>query len=208
MKKFILSTIFIFTLFATMLFSACMAELKKNDTKTQYEHLTTNSTIGDLLNHPAFGGFAEQMLPFNNRSYNKNMMLSNISSLMVYHSHINQENLVATINRLIDDVNDGKQIFYDFYTDEEKAADPSKNDAGLFFYRGEIGKPFAVQCAGGAFSYVGSLHESMPHCVEINKHGYNAFAIKYRVGGEQIATEDLAAAISFIIENEMPMSLE
>ena len=169
--------------------------------KNKYEHLTQNSTIGDLLNHPAFAGFAEQMLPYDGRDYNEDMPLSNISSLMVYHSHVNPENSIAAINRLIDDVNSGYQVFYDFYTEEEKAADPSKKDTGLFFYRGEPGAPFAVQCAGGAFSYVGSLHESMPHCLEVNKHGYNAFAIKYRVGSEQKAAEDLAAAISFIIEH-------
>lgn len=173
----------------------------KKQINKEYKHLTTAMTISDLLTHPAFEGFAEHMLPYDGRSYNENMPLSEMSSLMVYHTHVNPENSVAAINRLIDDASEGKQIFYDFYTEEEKAADPSKVDTGLFFYRGEEGKPFAVQCAGGAFSYVGSLHESMPHCVEVNKHGYNAFAIKYRVGGEQYAAEDLAAAISFIIEN-------
>lgn len=166
-----------------------------------YEHLTVSSTIGDLLEHPAFEGFAEQMLPYDDRSYDESMPLSRMSSLMVYHSHVDPQNSVDAINRLIDDVNNGRQVFYDFYTEEEKSADPSKRDTGLFFYRGEEGAPFSVQCAGGAFAYVGSLHESMPHCVEVNKHGYNAFAIKYRVGGEQLAAEDLAAAISFIIEN-------
>ena len=180
---------------------SAISKWDKTNQKAHYEHLSTTSTIGDLLNHPAFAGFAEQMLPYDDRSYNENMALEDMSSLMVYHSRVNPENSVAAINRLIDDVNDGKQIFYDFYTEEEKAADPTKDNTGLFFYRGEAGKPFAVQCAGGAFAYVGSLHESMPHCVEVNKYGYNAFAIKYRVGGEQYASEDLAAAISFIIKN-------
>ena len=173
----------------------------KSGAGAEYEHLTTSSTIGDLLSHPAFSGFAEQILPWDGRSYDESMELSDMAYLMPYHSHVDPQNSVDALNRLIDDAAEGKQIFYDFYSDEEKAADPSKEDTGLFFYRGEPGKPFAVQCAGGGFSYVGSLHESMPHCVEVNKHGYNAFAIKYRVGGEQRAAEDLAAAISFIIQN-------
>lgn len=127
------------------------------------------------------------------------MKLSNMASLMPYHSHVNPQNSVDALNRLMDDVSSGKQVFYDFYTEEERAQDPSKEDTGLFFYRGEEGAPFAVQCEGGGFSYVGSLHESMSHCVEVNQHGYNAFAIKYRAGGGQYAAEDLAAAISFIL---------
>ena len=179
----------------------------KNKRVENEEHLTVNSTIGDLLNHPAFTGFAEQILPWDGRDYDESMKLSDMARLMPYHSHVNPQNSVDALNRLIDDVNSGKQVFYHFYSEEEKAADPSKEDTGLFFYRGEEGAPFAVQCAGGGFSYVGSLHESMPHCIEINKHGYNAFAIKYRTGGEEYAAEDLAAAISFILENAQELGV-
>ncbi len=172
-----------------------------NQQTASYEHITVQSTIGELLHHPAFAGFAKHILPWDGRSYDENMPLSQMARLMPYHSHVNPQNSVDALNRLIDDVNSGKQVFYDFYTEEEKAQDPSKEDTGLFFYRGEAGAPFAVQCAGGGFSHVGSLHESMPHCMAVNAHGYNAFAIKYRVGSEQEAAEDLAAAISFILEN-------
>jgi acetyl esterase/lipase len=38
--------------------------------------------------------------------------------------------------------------------------------------------------------------------VEINKRGYNAFVLRYRVGyGEAVATEDLATAISYVFRN-------
>ena len=36
---------------------------------------------------------------------------------------------------------------------------------------------------------------------EISKKGLNAFVIRYRIGSEQNATEDLAAAISYIFSN-------
>jgi len=49
---------------------------------------------------------------------------------------------------------------------------------------------------------VGSLHEGFPYAVEISNRGYNAFVLKYRVGrGGSEATEDLAAALSFIWRN-------
>jgi acetyl esterase/lipase len=49
---------------------------------------------------------------------------------------------------------------------------------------------------------VGSLHEGFPYAVEISKRGFNAFVLKYRVGqGGTLATQDLAAALSFIFRN-------
>ena len=53
--------------------------------------------------------------------------------------------------------------------------------------------------AGGGFYYVGSLHGSFPHAIELSKKGYNAFALKYRVGqGETVSSRDLIAAVRFI----------
>lgn len=94
----------------------------------------------------------------------------------------------------------GDAIFYNIYTDEEKAADPEKNDTGLFFFKGNSGEKFAVCNAGGGFAYVGAMQDSFPHALELSKKGYNAFALIYRPGA-QTACEDLARAISFIFEH-------
>jgi acetyl esterase/lipase len=91
----------------------------------------------------------------------------------------------------------GVRIFYDIYTDNEKAAEPDKRNTGLFFFRGNPGKQFAIVNAGGAFSFVGAMHDSFPHALELSKKGYNAFALIYRVGADT-ACEDLARAIAFI----------
>lgn len=70
----------------------------------------------------------------------------------------------------------------------------------MFYFKGEPGKPFAVCNAGGAFAFVGAMHDSFPHALELSKHGYNAFALIYRPGAHT-ACEDLARAISFIFAN-------
>lgn len=100
-------------------------------------------------------------------------------------------------------------MFYDIYTEAEKAADPAKRDTGLFFFRGREGAPFAVCNAGGAFAYVGAMQDSFPHALELSRRGYNAFALIYRPGA-QTACEDLARAISFIFANagELGVSTE
>lgn len=164
--------------------------------------LSAESTIGDLLNHPAFAEYATLLMPWDDRAYDETMRLREFGALLPYHSHVDPGSVVAGLNRMIDDVAKGRPVFYDIYTDAQKRADPSKEKTGLFFFRGKPGAPFAIVSPGGGFSYVGSVHEGFPYAAEISDKGYNVFALKYRVGrGGAIATQDLAAAISTIFRN-------
>ena len=109
--------------------------------------------------------------------------------------------VISSLNYMIEKVNSGKILFYNFYSEKEKQLNPAKAQAGLFFFRGKSRAPFAIVCPGGGFSYVGSLHEGFPLAQDISKNELNAFVIRYRTGSEQSATEDLAAAISYIFSN-------
>jgi acetyl esterase/lipase len=164
--------------------------------------LSANSSIRDILNHPAFSGFGRRIMPWDDRSYDENMPLAEIGSLLPYHTQVRPETVVGSLNRMIDDVGKGRTVFYDFYTEAQKRADPTKEHTGLFFLRGKQGAPFAVISPGGGFSYVGSVHEGFPYAAEVSSKGYNAFVLKYRAGeGGAVANQDLAAAISYIFEN-------
>jgi acetyl esterase/lipase len=162
---------------------------------------TTNDFIRDIVNHPAFKDFGNYILPRDDNTYYYDTPLNNVGSLMLYHNHVEPDIVVDAINHMIDEVSDSKTIFYDFYTNEQKQQGPNKRNTGLFFYRGNPDAPFAIVCPGGGFSYVGSLHEGFPLALEISKKGYNAFVIRYRIGSEQWAAEDLAAAIAYIFRN-------
>ena len=164
-------------------------------------HVNTNSSIRDVMNHPSFKGFGQFILPLDNRAYDGNMQLSRVGSLLPYHSQVEPEAVVDTINYMIDQVAEGKIMFKDFYTERQKQENPAKRNTGLFFFKGRPGAPFAIVCPGGGFSYVGSVHEGFPHATQLSKKGYNAFVLQYRVGGEQRACEDLAAAISYIFKH-------
>ena len=89
----------------------------------------------------------------------------------------------------------------------EKAADPAKADTGLFFFKGNPGERFAICNAGGGFAYVGAMHDSFPHALELSKKGYNAFALIYRPGWDT-AVEDLARAIGFIFEHAEELEVD
>ena len=145
-------------------------------------HLSVDDTVGDLLEHPAFAGFGRLLLPWDDRRYDTTMRLREIASLLPYHSHVDPGVVVSSLNRMIDDASAGRRVFHDFYTDAEKRAEPSRRNAGLFFFRGKPGAPFAVIAPGGGFAYVGGVHEGFPYAVEISSRGYNAFVLKYRAG--------------------------
>jgi acetyl esterase/lipase len=165
-------------------------------------HLSIDASIRDLLSLSAFAGFGHLILPWDDRAYDASMRLSNIGSLLPYHSHVNPGDVVAALNHMIDDASNGKRIFYDVYTGAQKQQQPARENTGLFFFRGKPGAPFGVISPGGGFSYVGSVHEGFPYAAAISKKGYNAFVLRYRAGvGGAIATQDLAAALSYIFRN-------
>jgi acetyl esterase/lipase len=172
------------------------------------ELLSPDTTIGDLLNHPAFAGFGRLLLPWDDRTYDSSLRLRNIDSLLPYHTHVDPRSVVNGLNHMIDDVSQGRRVFYDFYTPEQKDQERTRANTGLFFFRGKPGAPFAIISPGGGFSYVGSVHEGFPYAAAISKQGYNAFVLKYRAGaGGAVATRDLAAAISYVFRNATALAV-
>jgi acetyl esterase/lipase len=171
--------------------------------------LTADDRIRDLLSHPAFAGFAQLILPWDDRADDENTRLSDLGSLLPYHSHVDPEAVVSALNRMIDDVSNGKPVFFNFYTEAQKQEERTRANTGLFFFRGKRGAPFAVISPGGGFSYVASIHEGFPYAAQISAGGYNAFVLRYRAGhGSVVATRDLAAAISYVFRNANTLGVD
>ncbi len=99
------------------------------------------NTIGDILTHPAFAGFARRVLPWDDRSYDEGLPLGALGSLLPYHSHVDVAAAINGLNRLIADVASGGTVFYDLHTEAQKRAQPAKEHTGLFFFRGRPGAP-------------------------------------------------------------------
>ena len=155
---------------------------------------TAESSISSVINDPAFEDYGRLLFP-TGTSYRRGDRLGNLS--LTWYNYIDPDKTVEIVNTLKQRALAGETIFYDIYSDAEKAADPAKKDTGLFFFRGDPGAKFAICNAGGGFAYVGAMHDSFPHALELSKKGYNAFALIYRPGA-QTACEDLARAIAFI----------
>lgn len=165
---------------------------------------TVDTPISDVIADPVFGDYGRLIFPVDTGYYSGDTLGS---LRLTWYSNIDPDKTVEITNYMKEHVGLGDTIFYDIYSEEEKAADPAKEDTGLFFFKGNPGEKFAVCNAGGGFAYVGAMHDSFPHALELSKQGYNAFALIYRPGA-QTACEDLARAISFIFEHAEELEVD
>lgn len=165
----------------------------------QTDSFTENTTVAEVKANVAFGDFGRLLFPVD-RTVSDDMTLKDVSSSSTYtwYNYIKPEKTVEIVNYLKNAAESGQQIFYNIYTEDEMQADSSLRDTGLFFFKGEDNAKFAVCNAGGGFAYVGAMHDSFPHALELSKMGYNAFALIYRPDAPY---DDLARAIEFIHDN-------
>lgn len=146
---------------------------------------TAETRIEDVRNDPVFGEYGRLIFPVDGGC----MSGETLGELgLTWYRNIDPAATVEITNDFRERAESGETIFYNIYKEEEKAADPAKEDTGLFFFKGTPGERFA---------YVGAMQDSFPHALELSKRGCSAFALIYRPGA-QTACEDLARAISFI----------
>ena len=160
---------------------------------------TEDTKVRDVIGDTVFGEYGRLIFPAG-RWISGSLTLKNVGNILPWYSYVSPGRTVEIANYLRGQAASGEPVFYDIYTEKEKAADPAKEDTGLFFFRGDPGEKFAITNAGGGFVYVAAMHDSFPHALELSKKGYNAFALIYRPDA-QSACEDLARAIAFIHEN-------
>ncbi len=179
---------------------------KQGETVSENAYFTEDSTVGEVLADSAFGDFGRLLFPAD-RSVPENATLSEVSSENVYvwYSGIQPKKTVEIVNFLKTRAESGEQIFFPIYSDKEIQADASKADTGLFYFGGRKGNPFAIMNAGGGFMYVGAMHDSFPHALEVSKKGYNAFALIYR---SDEAYEDLARAVTYLYDHAKELEIQ
>lgn len=176
------------------------------DTKIQEGPYTEDTKVTDVINDEVFDGYGRLIFPVD-MQISDNLTLKNVNTILTWYSEINTDKTVEIVNYMKKKAGSGQQIFYDIYSDEEKKADPDKQNTGLFFFKGNTGAKSAIVNAGGGFMYVAGIHDSFPHALELSKKGYNAFALIYRPGA-RTACEDLARAIAFLHEHADELGID
>lgn len=165
---------------------------------------TVDMPITQVVNDPVFADYGRLLFPVDEGYWSGDTLGA---LRLVWYNNIDPNETVEIVNTLHQRAAAGETVFYDIYTDAEKAEDPAKEDTGLFFFKGTPGEKFAICNAGGGFAYVGAMQDSFPHALELSKRGYNAFALIYRPGA-QTACEDLARAIRFIFEHAEELEVD
>ena len=176
----------------TLLACSGHAEEPQKEPETMANYYTRQTRINDVMNDAAFGDYGRLIFPVNTGYWN-GTTLEQLQ--LTWYNHIDPDKTVEVCNYLRAHADN---CFIDIYTEAEKQTNPDLRNTGLFFFRGNKGQPFAICNAGGGFSYVGAMHDSFPHALELSKQGYNAFALIYRPGD---AYEDLARAITFVCDH-------
>lgn len=164
-------------------------------------HLQVEDSIAEMLKHPSLAAFSKHLLPTPQRA-ESGLKLAEVSRLMPWHSHVRPQVVVNALNRLAEDSAKGFPVFFAFQDDPA-----IRERTGLFFFRGRPQAPFALICPGGGFRYVGSLHEGFPIAQKLSEKGFNAFVLQYRTGGEHVACEDMAKALSWIFAHARELAV-
>lgn len=169
----------------------------KNESVAVNDSYSLETSVSSVISDSIWEEYGRLLFPVDSSYYNGET-LGDLS--LTWYTDMQPDKTVEILNYFRGQVLDGKTIFYDIYTDEEKKEDPEKENTGLFFFRGNPNGKVAICNAGGGFVFVGAIQDSFPHALELSKKGYNAFALIYRPGN-QTACEDLARAIAFIYEH-------
>lgn len=204
---------------ACLIFSMCLiscnkqaqsssdaAKIIRQKNRKQGEIFTVNTKLKDIINDSTFKGYGRLIFPADIK-IDDNLKLRDIEEILPWYSEVQPKKSAEIVNYMKQQVNDGNQIFYNIYSEEEKRKDPDKRNTGLFFFRGKKGAKTAITNAGGGFMYVAAIHDSFPHALELSKKGYNAFALIYRPGA-QTACEDLARSIAFLYEHQKELQID
>lgn len=182
------------------------AEATLQQTAIPENYYTENSKVTEVMRDPAFGDYGHLIFPVD-IAISEDLELKDVEDILPWYSEVNPKKTVEIVNYMKDRVTDGEQIFYDIYSEEEKEANPAKEDTGLFFFRGDPGAKTAIVNAGGGFMYVAAMHDSFPQALELAKNGYNVFALIYRPGADT-ACEDLARAIAYLHEHAQELQID
>lgn len=174
--------------------------------------VTADTPIYDVIEHPLLEGFGRLLFPTTFDVPTRDMTLADLPDCLPWYSEAHTSTTVDVVNYLLAQCVTGQTVFYDINSEDEKNADPTLADTGLFHFAAEgiaQGRraPFAAISAGVGFAYVAAMHDSFPHCLHLARAGLNGFAVIYRPDA-QLACEDLARAVSFVFAHAEELGVD
>lgn len=127
------------------------------------------------------------------------------STLREFVNKYTAEDCAKGLNRLIENYNNGIQISYKVYTEEEIAAQPERENAEIYYFPGsQPNGKYVLVVGGNALFTSAELREGVSTAERLNELGYTAFVLRYRVGwnaGENAPLDDLGHAVRYITQH-------
>ena len=213
------ATVFIaLALSVLVLVAAVFCFLGKNsheyyESDGSYRHISAKDSFAYAEGHPAFAPFSTFIQPWKDET---NLLLTPHMSIdtVCRQNNTNTQSILDGFNFVIDSAQKYKEIYYDFYTQQEREDDPTKEETGLIFIPGEKDAPVAVLTSGGAFKSVCLFLEGFPVGNILHHAGYHVVILKYRVNPnadasketmehqEQYANEDYGRAMQYLFDHQ------
>ena len=124
------------------------------------------------------------------------------TTLREYVNDTTAQDCAAGLNRMIEHYNAGIQITHKLYTEEEIAAEPTRQKAEIYYFPGSRkNAKFVLIMGGNALHTSAEMREGVSTAEWVNEQGYTAFVLRYRIGSQaadNAPLEDLARAVAYI----------
>ena len=124
------------------------------------------------------------------------------TTLREYVNDTTAQDCAAGLNRMIEHYNAGIQITHKLYTEEEIAAEPTRQKAEIYYFPGSRKNArFVLIMGGNALHTSAEMREGVSTAEWVNEQGYTAFVLRYRIGSQaadNAPLEDLARAVAYI----------
>ncbi|MCM1543267.1 MAG: alpha/beta hydrolase [Blautia sp.] len=166
--------------------------------------ISRKTKLSQLIKHPKLKKVGRYLIYGNNFS-NALMKMGTLEQMT--RDSWSLDSIMHGLSRLTEVAQEAGNPYF-VYSPQECIGDPQKKEINLIHFPASVGeagkKPFAIVCAGGAYTNVCSLAEGFPVAARLNELGYTAFVLTYRVGGKALMPkplEDLAAAVRYVRKN-------
>lgn len=167
--------------------------------------ITTETTMGEIRSDPGVQGAGiwtnskfRDIKPLQTYYYNKQTLAEFVGSE-------NAEASAAGLNLAVENYEAGRQVTYKLYSDEEIAADPTKEVAELNYFPAKTpNAKYALVLSGNISTRTAELKECISTAYELHEKGYAVFTMRYRVfqnASDNAPLDDIGRAVQFITEH-------